>query len=527
MHEAGTGRRGRLIWNRLGKVGIAGRGTRQRVKHIGFAMVLMLCGNVAAEAQQSGDVSIEVNWNKVIGVSRSTPTLQVVVNPRIAHGGDLNAASFAALKQLGGDYVRYVPWLPYPRQAVAELEPPAEGKTSWDFSHIDPTLDDFMRAQKGHSVVLNFSTIPAWMWKTKAPVTYPDDPNKVFWGYTQGTEMRDRTFQEAADYFARLLSWYEKGGLTDEAGKWHESGHHYKFAYWEVLNEIDYEHNWSAENYTKFYDAVTAAMRRVDPELKFMAMGMGSPNGKAAFFEYFLNPANHAKGAPLDYITYHFYAHPAEEETMNEWQYTFFDQEQGFLNTVGFVEAIRKRLSPATKTDLNELGVILPEDEKENHHPGYVARPEPAGYWNLAGAMYADLYLQAARMGIEVVGESQLLGYRSQFPSVSMMNYQNGEENARFWVLKLLKDNFGPGDKLLATNVANGVSAQAFVTQGGRKLLLVNKRLRAVTVTLPKGFTAGHVMLVAPSTGDHAPMTNQVAGTSVTLEANEVAVVAE
>ena len=97
--------------------------------------------------------------------------------------------SFKALHELGADYVRYVPWLPYPRQAVAELAAPKDGKTSWDFSHIDPTLDDFMKATEGHSVVINFSTIPAWMYKTDKPVIYPDDPNQVFWSYTQGTEL--------------------------------------------------------------------------------------------------------------------------------------------------------------------------------------------------------------------------------------------------------------------------------------------------------------------------------------------------
>lgn len=490
-------------------------------------LAAMLCV-VGVHAQSGEKVGVDVNWDRVTVTSRSTPTLQVVVNPKLAHGGTLNEASFKALHDLGADYVRYVPWLPYPRQAVAELEPPVGGKTSWDFSHIDPTLDDFMQATAGHSVVLNFSTIPAWMWKTEKPVTYPDDPNQVFWGYTQGTEMRDPTSQEAADYFARLLSWYTKGGLTDEYGKWHESGHHYKVAYWEVLNEIDYEHNWSPQNYTKSYDAVTAAMRKVDPELKFMALGLGSPNGKAEMFEYFLNPANHVGGAPLEYITYHFYAHPTEEQTIGEWQYTFFDQEEGFLHTVGFVEEIRKRLSPATKTDLDELGVILPEDEKENKRPGYVARPEPAGYWNLAGALYADLYAQAARMGIEVVGESQLVGYRSQFPSVSMMNYETGEPNARFWVLKLLKDNFGPGDKLVQTTAdGSSITAQGFITAAGRRILLVNKRLRAATVKLPEGFKAVHVAYVAPSTGDHAPRSKEMAGSTLEMEPNEVAVVSE
>ncbi len=67
--------------------------------------------------------------------------------------------------------------------------------------------------------------------------------------------------KEISEYFARLLSWYTKGGFVDENGERHESGHHYKVAYWEVLNEIDGEHKWTPEAYTKFYDAVQPKSR--------------------------------------------------------------------------------------------------------------------------------------------------------------------------------------------------------------------------------------------------------------------------
>jgi hypothetical protein len=61
--------------------------------------------------------------------------------------------------------VRYVPWLSYPKLGVAELEPPADGKTSWDFSLIDSMTINFLEATKGHPATLNFSTIPQWMFK--------------------------------------------------------------------------------------------------------------------------------------------------------------------------------------------------------------------------------------------------------------------------------------------------------------------------------------------------------------------------
>ncbi len=184
-----------------------------------------------------------------------------------------------ALKDLGADYVRYVPWLPYPKLGVAELEPPRDGKTSWDFTFIDPMTIDFLEATKGHSSSFNFSTIPAWMFETEKPVTYPEDPDGVIWTYTQGRRLRDPSGKQVADYYARLLSWYTNGGFTDELGKRHESGHQYKIAYWEVLNETDLERNLSPEAYAKLYDAVVTAMKAVSPETKFVGLALAYPAG--------------------------------------------------------------------------------------------------------------------------------------------------------------------------------------------------------------------------------------------------------
>ncbi len=489
-----------------------------------FAGCALAPAMLIAQAQATPDLTID--WNTVVVESKATPTLQVVVNPQVLRGSMMHDGTFAALKSLGADYVRYVPWLPYPRQAVAELEPPTKDKTFWDFQYIDPTLDDFMQATAGHSVIMNFSTMPAWMWKTDKPVTYPDDPNQVFWDYTQGTEIKDPTYKQAADYYARLLSWYEKGGFTDENGKRHESGHHYKFAYWEVLNEPDIEHKWSPKEYTKFYDAVVTAMRKVDPNIKFMALGSAHPLGHSEMYEYFLNPKNHAPGIPIDFLSYHFYASPPEGEPMSAMQYTFFDQADGFLGITRYIEQMKHRLSPNTKTDLNELGIILPEDGKSNRIPGYKAKPEPEGYWNLAGAMYAYLYIQAAKLGIDVVGESQLVGYPTQYPSVSMMNYNTAEPNARYWVLKLLKENFGPGDRMVdTTERSKDLAVQAFVTRNGKRLLVINKRDKASEIAIPPGTNFVSVTYVAPSTCDHAPGVQRLHGNTVSLEPFEVAVI--
>lgn len=491
-------------------------------------MIVLFSAVTSCIAQSANPApKVTVDWTKILTVSRSTPTFQVVVNPMLNRGSVVHDGAFSAIKQLGADYVRYVPWLPYPRLAVAELQPPSAAGTSWDFSLIDPMMEDFQNATSDHTAIINFSTIPAWIFKTAKPVTYPKDPNQVFWDYTQGTELVDPSGKELGDYYARLVSWYTRGGFTDENGKFHRSAHHFSFPIWEVLNEVDFEHKTTPEQYTARYDAIVSAIHRVSPDTKFMGLALGNPSANSQWFEYFLDHANHRAGIPLDYISYHFYASPSPRETIDDWQYTFFDQADRFLATVRFINAIRNRLSPDTKIDADELGVILPNDnDKIADASGYIPSIPP-GYWNAAGSLYAYLYIGLAKEDVDIIGESQLVGYPSQFPSVTMIDWTNGKPNARYWVLKLIKDNFQPGDKIVATTLrhGDGVTAQAFLTPKGKKLLLVNQRNRRIQVELPTEASRGRSATVDESTDEGPPRNSYPAGPSIVLAPYAVSVV--
>ena len=489
--------------------------------HLFIAVVVWACTAPGMHGQQVA--ALTIHWDKTVVVSKSTPTLQVVVNPPLRPGEPLSAASYEAVRNLGADYVRYVPWLPYPRLAVAELEPPTHQKTSWDFGLIDPMTKDFLSATEGHPTVMNFSTIPTWIFKTGKPVTCPVDPNQPVWDYTQGTELRDPTGKELGNYYGRLVSWYVNGGFTDENGVRHKSGYHYKLPVWEVLNEVDFEHQMTPEQYTERYDAIVSAIHKASPETKFVGLALALPGLSPRYFEYFLDHKNHRPGTPLDMISYHFYASPVTGQTIDSWQYTFFDQAAGFLNTVRYIEGIRKRLSPETRTTIDELGVILPTDNtvEDKVHP-------PAAYWNLAGSLYAYLFIELSRLQIDVIGESQLVGYPTQYPSVSMMNWENNKPNARFWVLKLIKDNFHPGDTLVDTSLGGvalvDVEAQAFITPAGHKLLLANKRDHAIDVPLPDADKAS-ALTVDVATGDGPARSVKPTNGKIKLEPFAVTVV--
>ncbi|MEJ7684541.1 MAG: hypothetical protein WKG06_43175 [Segetibacter sp.] len=172
---------------------------------------------------------------------------------------------------------------------------------------------------------------------------------------------------------------------------------------------------------------------------------------------------------------------------------------------------------------INEIGSILRSPE--------VTAPIPNEYWNLSGAMYAYIFLELTKIGVEVAGESQLVGYPTQFPDVSMMNWENGKPNARYWVLKLLKNNFGPGDKLVSTlwhEGTNGqpssVASQAIITKKGKKILLINKLNKDASIELPAGTKGAMVSSVDVTTGDNPPFQMRLQENSITLKPFSVTV---
>lgn len=456
----------------------------------------------AQEGKPAKPIRIQVDWAKTQPL-QTIPTLQMVVNPTLRRGSPIHDAAFAALRELGAEDVRYAAWHPYPRLAVAELLPPTAEKTFWDFSDIDPIVLDFLDATRGHKFIFSFSTNPAWMYKTPKPVTYPQDPDKLTWNYTQGKELRDPSCAELAGYYTRLAEWYTQGGFTDELGKWHESGYHFKIPYWEVFNEIDVEHQPTPEQYVQRYDAIVAPLHKMDPSMRFVGLAMAFPERNPGMVEYFLDHSHHKPGIPLDMISYHFYAIPTREQTEADWQYSFFDQADRLITTIRFIELLRKRLSPETKTTLDEVGTILPTDwhPEKPYDPG---PPIPAAYWNASGAMFAYIFLEAAKQDIDVVGESQLVGFPSQFPSVTMVDWKTGKPNARFEVLRLLHEATHAGDQMAQTRFrGNDIDVQALNGSAGKRLLFVNKRDRSISVTLPAEFARGELRVVAEGAEPH------------------------
>ena len=454
-------------------------------------------------------VKISVRWEELHPlVSKTSLTLQVVANPLVLRNSSIHKRACESLNLVSSDYIRFVPWFPYPLLSVPALEPPrhdiltGECTTSWNITYMDEMMADLYAATPGVKHIINFSTTPAWMWITDHPVEYPKDVNAIDFEYNQGTNLRDPSMREISEYYARVVGWYVNGGFIDECGQWRESGHKYDIEYWEVLNEPDAEHSWSPEMYNRLYDSVTTAIHRVSPDTEFVGMAatqLELLRGNYTFFETFLDADKHRPGTRLDWMSYHFYAQPSKGSDAEKAKASFA-QADDFVEKVKAIDQIKRRIQPSIKTHLNEIGTFDPDGGTEIV-PGYEPSPE---YWVWSGGIYAYIFSQVSKIGIEAIGESQLIGYPGQFPSVSMVNYTTGAPTARLRVLQLLQDNFGPGDEILPTQSSGpSVHAQAYRdTSGKRKLLLINKSGNEVCIDARAFKLEGKACMVDVASGE-------------------------
>ena len=420
---------------------------------------------------------VHVDWTRPagVGISRTTTTLQVVTNPildRVFSNGMTNpihANAWASLKNLTADYARFVPWYPYPRRSVAELLPPVAGQpTSWNFTLLIPQLEDFFRstADQGKDTIVNFATQPCWMFnKNLSWCTPPTNPDEAYFNYASGGVQTyyelDKTGKTLAEYYARLIGYLMTGEMTDEHGVKHVAPtgqRKFNFSVWEVFNEG--EHGYDFPRYMRDFDQLVSTVRREVPDaqqIRWMGVGGTDPN----WIPSFLDPGTHNASLripPPFGASSHYYSGSSGSDG-DAFARDFFDGADGLIDSVRAVILPNTQHSrtPGAKLDIDELGVL-----------GCAAMsndPQTAGikpiYWNAAAAMQAYVFGKLVLDGADILGFSQFAGNpplpdwdipNAQFPGVSMIDWNTGLGNARYWCLKLLIDHFAPGDRLISTD---------------------------------------------------------------------------
>jgi len=94
-----------------------------------LCIILFVCSVYLSSAPKSAtddSLAIEVSWSSVDYPLHTIPTIQIVTNPLVSRQfSPVSKAIFEKLNQLNAEYTRYAAWFPYPKLAVAELDPPS------------------------------------------------------------------------------------------------------------------------------------------------------------------------------------------------------------------------------------------------------------------------------------------------------------------------------------------------------------------------------------------------------------------
>eukprot|EP01060_Flectonema_neradi_P041093 TRINITY_DN9621_c0_g1_i3.p1 TRINITY_DN9621_c0_g1~~TRINITY_DN9621_c0_g1_i3.p1 ORF type:complete len:513 (+),score=91.04 TRINITY_DN9621_c0_g1_i3:49-1539(+) len=485
--------------------------------------IAALCTTFSSEAS--------IKWNEGVE-TKSTPTYQTSINPLYRIDGlegssNISSKVYENMKLLQADYVRHVPWFPYPRLAVAELFEPTNVsgvcKTYWNFTVMDPLITSlFNSTLVDHPIVMGFATSPEWMWQSGVPVP-PVNQRDV--PYEQGKTLRDPTFKEITSYYVRLAKYYTKGGFVDECGNFIKGYNYPDFQWWEVFNEIEAEHSLSVAYYDTIYDTIVAALREFLPTTKFLGLAMGSHN-QFEYYTYHLNNSNHnPKTTPLDGISYHQYV--GASGNLSSMAKSYFSQMDTFVAEATKIEAIKHSYQSSTETFINEIGCASGSYMED-------------GFYSLCAATYAYLFAKGSVLKIEHFGMSQVIGFTGrtlcdgcsdEWPSTSMVDWYSGEGNARYWALKILIEQFPTGSKVAHnTTSPEGVAVQAFTVGQQQKILLVNTMLTSTDINL-NIVGSYHSVFVSPKTGNQFSCAANCTGNrnnlsgSYTLDPLEIAVV--
>jgi hypothetical protein len=455
------------------------------------AVASLLVGSGAGESGLTADVFIDFDASNAVATYKTTATLQVVENPLLDRTFMVNGkeipnpihdAAWSSLKDLDADYVRFQPWFPYPHKAVAELDAPVPGKpTSWNFTDMMPQLEDFMaNAAEGHPVIWNFGTIPCWMFwgptTNHSHCPYPKDPEALDFGYgARGFRpffFKDPSGKMLADYYARLLSFLINGYMIDENGILHKGGPAYNLSgsaghIFEFLNEA--EHQYTASEYVNDYDATVPALQNALGDRMPKVMGIGGchdghwnwwvmGNCTPWLNEYLDRSKHKVENVPLDYASIHYYATSSNRSDIDGYTEDFFGSADKWLPNLDEHIAQRDRLSPDTKLALTELGILMVDDMSETFGDDAGL---PDLYFNAAASFLAYVYTKVAKKGIDIACFSQFVGNPPiekwgikdmNFPSGTMISWDTGLGNAKYWVLKLFIDHVKKGDLMLDTN---------------------------------------------------------------------------
>ena len=513
---------------------------------------------------------VTVDWaHPTDGAVRTSSQIEVDFMPFLSRSDDGGSFDgyFNALSNLGAEYMRFSPWVGYPKVVVPELEESSCPGSNWNSTLMDQAMSDFMAGVCGmdagegrceHSVAQQLSTMPVWLYKDGKPTEpLPADP----WVFPSGdmnfysqpahsARLKDPTCGQMARYAARFVGWYTASGFTDECGHYHHSGLRYNWEFLSVLNENEHEMVPSTQ-YTTCFDRWREEISKVNPNIKLIgpegisslaccdSSGQFGPLTKDRhdFIYDFLNPANHKNGEPPAVLSFHV------SVGMKGQKASMFGGFDAWFDAFALpLQSTRDKLSPTTQLAMNEYitevwewcatssgeaaaaaaGGACPDASFSNTSNMTINRATLQ--WSLAAAAYAYGFGRLSELGYLYVTADQLVAgpWPDNCPFVASLDWQSGEPNAKFWIVRMLAAALGKRERtLMPTVVSNNATAYALGMQMAgteqRVLLLVSKtsELQTFDVGFAKGWRGAVLEGVGAEPGFVPPRATTVAAGSV------------
>jgi hypothetical protein len=339
---------------------------------------------------------------------------------------------------------------------------PAGGRQGdWNFAPLD-SLAEAVRAYGGEPVV-NIRYAPNWMWTC----------SRVFDRGREGVgSLRDPSYNEFAEYMARVVGWYNKGGFTDERGVVHQSTHQGWVRYWEIWNEPDLSDETpchpagggpalTPDQYAAMWNVVVPKMLAVDPTLKLVGPAISGPAP-----EYMPTLMQRAQRPP-DVLSYHLYGGGDNADT----DQTLFN---GLAS--GVVAADPRWNRPIWVTEMNVNSAYETED----------AHGRPSGPFGVAWG--ASAFRALALAGVALVHQYDFVD-ELQF---GLVDAQTGRTRLPYWRDVLLSRAFPAGSRVVrsTSSVAGVETLAARRPDGALSVLVVNRSARAAGETGGNGASA-------------------------------------
>jgi Glycosyl hydrolase catalytic core len=192
------------------------------------------------------------------------------------------------------------------RLQALERDVPQLDANTWDFSYLDRIVDPIF-AVADHSPQFQIALGPEFM-------------------YDAPQHLRDTTFQEFADYCARLVEYYNSGGFTDGSGIFHQPSNSWPITYWGIYNEPNIN-GLSPQEYVNLYNVVVPAMLSENPNIKLVAVELADFSDEPQrYLPTFVSNVTEQ----VDVVATHYYSSCNQQ-----------DSDQAVFNTIpGFVDHI-------------------------------------------------------------------------------------------------------------------------------------------------------------------------------------------